>query len=191
MMGIKIMEYSNMIFSASNFETNNLHEILNVPRNKIAIIPHGVDVIDLYKEKRNNNMINLLYSGYLHEVKGVHYVIETLHELVYKKGAKVRLTIVGRGSYEGKLKKLANYLNVNECINWMGFIHLTKLHEEFKKADIFLLMSKSENYGIVVPESLALGTPVIVTKTTALTEFLNEPGCFGVDYPPIQKRLQS
>ena len=59
----------------------------------------------------------------------------------------------------------------------------------YKKSDIFLLLSQSENYGIVVPEALTMGTPVIVTKRTALNEFLNEPGCFGVDYPPDPKEV--
>jgi glycosyltransferase involved in cell wall biosynthesis len=46
-----------------------------------------------------------------------------------------------------------------------------------------------ESYGLVVAESLAHGTPCIVSKTSALTEFLNEPGCFGVDYPPDDEAL--
>ena len=52
------------------------------------------------------------------------------------------------------------------------------------KIDIFLLLSNSEAYGITVAEALALGIPCIITKITALNEFINEPGCFGVNYPP-------
>jgi glycogen synthase len=49
---------------------------------------------------------------------------------------------------------------------------------------IFLLLSRSENYGIAVSEALSMSVPCIVAKTTPLREFLNEPGCFGKDYPP-------
>ena len=52
-----------------------------------------------------------------------------------------------------------------------------------------MLLSKNENYGITVAEALALGTPVIVTKHSALREFLSEPGCFGVDYPPNPREV--
>ena len=64
-----------------------------------------------------------------------------------------------------------------------------ELYEKFRDADIFLLLSRSENYGIVVAEALALGTPCIVANTTALSEFTKEPGCSGIDYPPDPKEL--
>ncbi len=74
-------------------------------------------------------------------------------------------------------------------INWVGFIPSNDLVEYYKDADIFLFTSKSENYGIVVGEALAFGTPVIVTKISALMEFLDEPGCFGIEYPPEPIKL--
>lgn len=189
LIGRQIMKYPKKIIAASNFEANNINRILGVSLNRIVVIPHGVDIIDMEKNYRNDNKINLLYVGYLLELKGVQYIIEALKELIHMKGADVFLTIVGKGTYEDKLKELANELNVNKYIDWKGYIFSKELMEEFKKADIFLLMSRSENFGIVVTESLALGTPVIITKTTALTEFLNEPGCFGVDYPPDSSQV--
>ena len=58
-----------------------------------------------------------------------------------------------------------------------------------KRADLLLLLSNSEAYGIVVAEALALGTPCIVADATALHEFVAEPGCFGVDYPPDPEKV--
>ena len=84
---------------------------------------------------------------------------------------------------------IARRLNISEFVSWRGFISKNELIEEYKKADIFLLLSRSEAYGIVVAEALALGTPCIVTNTTALNEFTREPGCFGVDYPPDPKKV--
>jgi len=189
LIGNKIMKYPTKIIAASNFEATNINHVLGVPKNKIIVIPHGVDIIDLKKISRNCNKLNLLYAGYLLELKGVQYIIEALDELIHKNGTDVLLTIVGKGPYEDKLKKLAKELDVDDFIDWKEFMHKEELIDEYKKADIFLLTSKSENYGIVVPEALALGTPVIVTKIPALEEFLNEPGCFGVDYPPDPVKL--
>jgi glycosyltransferase involved in cell wall biosynthesis len=58
-----------------------------------------------------------------------------------------------------------------------------------KRADLLVLLSNSEAYGIVVAEALALGTPCIVADSTALHEFVAEPGCFGVDYPPDSQKV--
>ena len=69
------------------------------------------------------------------------------------------------------------------------FLGSADLVREVKHADLFLLLSNSEAYGIVVAEALALGTPCIVADATALHEFITEPGCFGVDYPPDAEKV--
>jgi glycosyltransferase involved in cell wall biosynthesis len=100
--------------------------------------------------------------------------------------------VVGEGPYEEELKKLAKELEVDESISWEGFVPPSdqeKLLEYYKESDMFMLLSESENYGIVVVEALTMGTPVIITKRTALTEFLDETGCFGVDYPPDPREV--
>lgn len=188
LIGKKISQAADMIIAASNFEANNLSKFMFSSQNKIIVIPHGVDVIDLSRVDRKRNRINLLYVGYLLEIKGVQYAINSLHELIYK-GFDAQLTIVGEGPYENNLKMLANKLNINNFINWVGFIPSSNLVSYYKDADILVFTSKSENYGIVVGEALAFGTPVIVTKIPALMEFLDEPGCFGIEYPPESDKL--
>ena len=189
LIGRKVIKHTTKIIAASDFEATNISSVLGAPTNKIVVIPHGVNIIDLKKNSCNNTKINLLSAGYLLELKGVQHIIKALKELIHKNGIDVLLTIVGKGPYENQLKKLAKELDVDSFIDWKGFLSYENLIDEFKRADVFLLTSKSENYGIVVPEALALGTPVIVTKRTALVEFLNEPGCFGVDYPPDPMKL--
>ena len=97
---------------------------------------------------------------------------------------EVVLTIIGDGPEKKRLQRLAEKLGTTDKIEWRSFLRRKEFINMIKKADVFLLLSESEAYGIIVAEALALGTPVIVTKRTALKEFLNEPGCFGVDYPP-------
>jgi hypothetical protein len=52
-----------------------------------------------------------------------------------------------------------------------------------------LLISRAENDRITVAEVLAEGTLCIVAKRTALVEFLDEPGCLGINYPPNPTKL--
>lgn len=185
--GRRFLKYVDLVFASSIFESDNINKILNVPVENIKVLRHGIDCIDLKKEVYDENVINLIYVGYLLELKGIQYIFKSLHELVYNKNVKANLTIIGEGPYEEILRKLAVKLDLMDFITWKGFIHLDKQDELFKyykKSDILLLLSQSENYGIVVAESLGMGTPAIVTKRTALKEFLDEEGCFGVEYPP-------
>ena len=190
-LGKKYANYADLIIGASKFESDNLINILKFPKEKIVTIPHGVDKIDLKKSDRNKKNINLLYVGYLLEIKGVQFIIKVLPELIHR-NVNVCLTIIGEGPFENELKKLAIKIGVNKFIKWRKFIspiENEKLQEYYKNSDLLLLLSKSENYGIVVQESLAVGTPVIVSNRTALKEFINEPGCFGVEYPPDPETL--
>jgi glycosyltransferase involved in cell wall biosynthesis len=185
--GRKIFNYCDYIITASEFESDSLITNFNLSKKNMKIIPHGVNFKSFKNTKKTDDKINLLYVGYLLKIKGVQYILEAVHELVYKKRVKLLLNIVGDGSYEQELKKLANELDIDEFINWAGFVDFSqpdKLINFYEKADIVLLLSESENYGIVVSEALAMGTPVVVTKITALNEFLTEPGCFGVEFPP-------
>lgn len=179
--GKKILNLVDHVISISNFEAKNIRKISGPA---ITIVPHGVDNINI-KNKIKDDLIKLLYVGYLLDYKGVQYIIESLNRLVYVENIqKIKLTIIGEGEFKETLIQLSKKLGVYEKINWYPFLPHKKILEEMENHDIFLLLSKTEGYGIVVAESLSRGTPTIVTKRTALEEFTTEEGCFGVECPP-------
>ena len=99
------------------------------------------------------------------------------------------LTIVGAGPERTNIIRLIRDRDLEAHVTLKPFLAPADLVGEMKRADLLLLLSNSEAYGIVVAEALALGTPCIVTNATALHEFIAEPGCFGVDYPPDPKKV--
>ncbi|MEN6329108.1 MAG: glycosyltransferase family 4 protein [Methanobacteriaceae archaeon] len=184
LLGRSIMKIPDLVITASQFEAHNLEEILEVPPQRMRIIPHGINHHNFNPKKGNDGTLNLLYVGYLLELKGVHHIIQALPYLA-RQDLDFSLRIVGEGPYPAELKKLARKLEVDQYIQWEDFIREEdRLLEYYRNSDVFLLLSQSENYGIVVTEALAMGTPSIVTNRTALKEFVPEPGCFGVDFPP-------
>jgi glycosyltransferase involved in cell wall biosynthesis len=189
------------IISVSQFESENIVKLLNVDPKKIKLIPHGVDVqlekrekrdlcndivcIDPAKDINNGNKVNIVYAGHLVNRKGIDHIIKSLQALVYNLGVKnILLTIVGDGPEKEKLLKLSKELKIEDHIKWEPFLSRENFIEKIKNSDIFMLLSRSEAYGITVAEALALGTPCIITEKTALKEFSNEPGIFVVNYPP-------
>lgn len=179
-----VFKKSWQVISFSEFERSAIINTLDMDPHKISIIPHGVDLIDLTQREKQDK-IRLLYLGYLIDRKGLDFVLKSLKNLVYDLGIEdVVLTVVGEGPEAEKFLNLSRDLKLEGYVAWKHFLPREDLMEEIKNTDIFLLLSRSEAYGITVAEALALGTPCIVTKRTALTEFLNEPGCFGVEFPP-------
>lgn len=189
--GCRTFKWAEKIIVNSEYTKDILLRDFNICSEKIEVIPHGVDNLETSKSKTKlvqDMSISLLYVGVLTGKKCVHHIIQALDELK-KRGRQAFLTIVGQGDQEHELKTLAKELNVENNISWCGYLLGEELHCKFREADVFLLLSRDESYGIVVAEALAAGTPCIVTKTTALTEFLTEPGCFGVNYPPDPKEV--
>ncbi len=190
LLGKRSFDVPDKIICSSRFERENIQRVFDVEGGKIDLIPHGVDCIETSREaKRNDQSISLIYYGWLIELKGVQYILEGLHELQNKFHKRATLTIIGEGRYKAALWKLANELGVESSISWYPFLFGEALYEKIRAADISLLLSRSENYGIAVGEVLAIGIPCIVAKRTALMEFLDEPGCFGIDYPPNATEL--
>jgi glycosyltransferase involved in cell wall biosynthesis len=178
------------VICASRFESENVKRDFRVTDDRIEVIPHGVTHIEApRKDLRNTHHISLLYYGWLLELKGVQYILKGLYELQHAFGKRATLNIIGDGTYKGALSKLARELHLQSSISWYPFLPEQELYREIRAADVFLLLSRSENYGIAVAEALALGVPSIVAKTTALVEFLDEPGCFGIGYPPDPTEL--
>jgi len=189
----RVFKKSKYIISDSNFEAKNI-EYIGVGKEKISVINPGVDTFEHIDKTRKieknskENKIKLLYTGYLISRKGVDFILNSLNILVNDIGFKeVVLTIVGDGPYKQDLLKLSENLKLEDYIVWKSFLPREDLINEIINSDIFMLLSRSEAYGITVTEALTLKTPCIITNRTALKEFKDEPGCFIVDYPPKPK----
>ena len=188
--GKGIFKKSSYIISVSDFEANRIFKDYKIAENKISVISHGVNKIDFNHKKIKNGKLNLIYSGYLVERKGVNHILESLDYLVNKKGMKnVALTIIGSGPDKDRLIKLSKSLKIDEYIEWKSFLTNEEYMNSIKESDFFMLLSNSEAYGITVAESLAIGTPCIVTNVAGLGDFKTEKGCFHVNYPPDPKKV--
>jgi glycosyltransferase involved in cell wall biosynthesis len=205
--GKRAIELCDYITSVSQFEADSTIDLLNVDPDKLRIIPNGVNVfdniespnieysnnivgVDESKDLNENKKINLIYTGYLITRKGVDFLLESLNALVHDLNIKnVKLTIVGEGPEKKNLLQLSRDLKLDKYIEWRPFLSRDTLLKEIKDSDIFMLLSRSEAYGITVAEALVLGTPCIITESAALKEFSDEPGCFIVDYPPKPREV--
>jgi glycosyltransferase involved in cell wall biosynthesis len=188
--GKSCFQVADKVICASEFERENVLRDFPVQPAKIHVIPHGVDAIEHTKKTRTaKSGISLLYVGWFIELKGIQFILKALRQLNTELDANATLTLVGKGDYQERLMELARKLNVADAVFWCPPLFADALHRKLERADILLLLSRSENFGIVVAEALAAGVPCIVAHKAALKEFSGEPGCFSVEYPPRIKEL--
>jgi glycosyltransferase involved in cell wall biosynthesis len=175
---------------ASDYESSLLKQSFSVPEEKIWTIPIGVERIQVQrKSKEEGRPVSLLYVGRVEQYKGIQFILRAMAHLRTAYDVNSSLTIVGAGPYASELRENIKRFDLQSSVRWLSNLRSAELDKEYINADMLLLLSEMESYGLVVAEALAHGTPCIVSRTSALAEFINEAGCFGVDYPPDDAAL--
>jgi glycosyltransferase involved in cell wall biosynthesis len=131
---------------------------------------------DKYWPQRESNKPTILYLSRLHPKKGVDRLIGAASEIIKK--VDVRFIIAGSGEpeYEKQLHSLVHELNLQPKIDFVGFVDGDRKTALLRTADLFVLPTSQENFGIVFPEAMACGVPVITTKGVDIWPELEESG---------------
>jgi glycosyltransferase involved in cell wall biosynthesis len=132
-------------------------------RHPVAIIPNGVDVPDL-PPKSFRSLRTLLFLGRIHPIKGLDALLPAWQR-VQDEFPAWRLRIVGPddGGYLAQMQRLAGELRL-ERVEFSGALHGSQKWLAYREAELFVLPTYSENFGMSIAESLAAGTPAIVSK---------------------------
>ena len=135
--------------------------------NPVAVIPNGLVIDDsLEIRKTSNSVRRFAFVGRLNRIKNVDLLLSARSKL----GDKTRnceLLIIGDGdtAYKKELEEFATANKLNN-VRFLGFIMGKDLQKLVHSIDFQILPSKSENFGMVVPEALIQGVPVIASKGT-------------------------
>jgi len=104
----------------------------------------------------------ILYVGGLIERKGVQYLIEAFAKLVSEYN-DLNLWIVGDGPLRSFLADLVRRLKIEKNVTFFGWIPHNKIAPYFLSADVFVLPSWNEPWGLVINEAMSVGKPIITT----------------------------
>lgn len=145
--------------------------------NKIQIIANGIDVESIMLKKDWKRKKQILFLSRIHVKKGIDFLLEAAAQLKNElAGYTIHIAGEGDASYIRQLKEKAKQLGIESMVDFCGGVYGEKKWQLFRDADVFVLPTYSENFGIAVAEALASGTPVITTNGTPWEE-LNTLHC--------------
>lgn len=149
-----------------------------------VVIPNGVGISSApaLREWRPDGKLRLLYLGRLHPIKGIENLLHAMQNLE----RDISLSIYGDGDpdYKKSLESLTTRLALQDRVRFNGRIHGELKTACFNEADVCVVPSFTENFGMVIAEALAHGVPVIASKGAPWSR-IEEQGCgYWVDNSP-------
>lgn len=134
---------------------------------QFQVMPLGIDTETFSPRQRNNQNIELLFVGRISRLKQIELCLEAVSYLLKNQGKNVKLRVVGPvsdDSYFTELKAMATKLKITDNIDFVGMVAHEHLVSYFQKADLLLLPSAHESFGMVMIEAMACGAPVAALK---------------------------
>lgn len=146
------------------------------PRTVVTVTPNGVEIPAKIQRAPSNGTLRLLYYGRLDPIKGIENLLGACSLLNGR--LKWSLTIAGTGEpdYAGLLVHEIRRLKLSEQVQMIGEVKSDSQAKIFGKADILILPSYQESFGMVAAEAMANAVPVIVSDRTPWSR-VEEIGC--------------
>jgi len=176
---------NDRIATVSEFSRQDIASKLDVPLEKITVIPNGLREVnpeDKSLEAALNKRFRLsdrfiLNVGGIHERKNIPRLIKAFAKLVKEHGYTGKLVITGSvtgGSYKEKMKNVCKRViretGMTGYIEFTGFISEAELDSLFRIAHFLIYPSLYEGFGIPILEAMKVGIPVITSNTTGCAE---------------------
>ncbi len=175
----KYVKHADAVVVSSRFEIDEAKRF-GVPKNKIHMIPAGINLGDYNPKRKASKTIDLLTVGRLSRSRNVELMIKAMDHL---DNERFHLTIVGpeakrsESSKEGYLKELKS-LARGRNITFLGQRKGSELNKCYDNADIFLYASLYENFGQTILQAAASGLPLISTRVGIALDLV-KPGRTG------------
>jgi D-inositol-3-phosphate glycosyltransferase len=184
----EIAQQADLLIASTADEADELVGEYRADAERVFVVAPGVDLalfqsIDRAEARRKIGYSSerlLLYVGRLERLKGVEVAIRALALLRDRRHDNVRLLVLGEDSREGdesekeRLKAIASSLGVREWVDFLGSVAQHELPYFYSAADVCVMPSYSESFGLVALEAQACGLPVVGSAVAGLRSMVRD-----------------
>jgi glycosyltransferase involved in cell wall biosynthesis len=195
--GYRLLKGASKVIALSNVEVEQ-YKAMGVPEENIAIIPNGIDLSEYaelppkgaFKKKFNipGDRKIILYLGRIHKTKGIDFLVKAYAYLKNEIDFKDALLVIAgpNDGYLNEIKSLVHNLGISNTVMFTGLLSEDDKVKAYVDSDVVVNVEPLNVYGLVPLEAAACSTPVIVSKTNAISEgVLKGKFGFSVKYGDI------
>jgi glycogen synthase len=175
-----IANRSERVIACSHYMREQIADIFGVEEENVSVIPNGIDPEDLpVPDEREAQRLRgefaapdeklVLLIGRLVYEKGFQLALEAMPQVI-ERVPKTRFLVAGSGTHEAQLHHQAEELGLMDHGTFLGWIGDDVLHSLYRIADLTVVPSIYEPFGLVALEAMASGCPCIVADTGGLRE---------------------
>lgn len=181
------LNYADRVIAVSRYTANIIKEHYFVPEEKVRVVYNAY-----YAETQSPQKIKkfkepvVLFLGRLTPQKGPTIFLE-LAKKVLKRTKKVRFLVAGAGEMERELMLWASSFGYGAHIMFTGFLKRAEVERALSLADIVIMPSPSEPFGIVALEAMHFGCALILSKQSGASEIVKS--AYVVDYWDVDKMV--
>jgi glycogen(starch) synthase len=169
------------VITCSHYMRGHVADVYEIDERRVTVIPNGIDRADLHpvadldalraRFAEPEDRLVLLVGRLVYE-KGFQIALDALPEVIHRSAPThpVRFLIAGSGTHQAELEKQARRLGLMRHGTFMGWIGDDVLHSLYRIADLCVVPSIYEPFGLVALEAMASGCPCIVADTGGLRE---------------------
>jgi len=183
---------ADRVVTCSRYMRSHVANVFGIPPSRITVIQNGIDPSDLEPVVPDLDALRARYAapderlvllvGRLVYEKGFHLALDALAPVIRALG-NVRFVVAGTGTAEAELKRQARRLGLARHGAFLGWVGDDMLHSLYRVADLCIVPSIYEPFGLVALEAMALGCLCVVADTGGLREVVPGDGTVGLRFP--------
>jgi glycosyltransferase involved in cell wall biosynthesis len=182
---------SHKVIAVSDHTARHLLEVEKAPGEKVSVVMNGIDFdrvkvsggdarANIRKEFGCEDKRLLIIVARLHPEKGHHYLFQALPEIRRRSSKPVRLLVAGAGTFDAAYREEVTKADCGDMVSFLGFRKDSA--DLIAAADLLILPSLAEAFGLVLTEALYLGTPIVASGVGGIPEIVSD-GVDGVLVP--------
>lgn len=180
------LRLSDLVLCPSDYSRVNVSQAYGVALSKTRAFHGGVhDSFLAHTATRQwKGRFTLLFCGRLNgrtPVKRLDVLLKALPYVIHTHQAE--LNVIGTGPRLDEYVTLARSLGIEDEVHFLGHVDHSRMPAHYAAADLFVLPSSMESFGLVVAEAMACGLPVVSTRVGGIPEVVEE-GVTGLLVPP-------
>ncbi|MEK7172813.1 MAG: glycosyltransferase family 4 protein, partial [Patescibacteria group bacterium] len=183
---------ADKIMAVSNFTKQKVVKHYGINPEKIAVVHNGLDLQQTAQKFYNSLNLGgfkkkfkiVLFLGRLTLQKGPDYFLLAAKK-VLQKNPNVYFVMAGAGDLEAQLINSAIDLGIADKVIFTGFLRDENLTKIYQLADLYVMPSVSEPFGLTALEALGHGAPAIISKQSGVSEVIKN--CLKVDFWDIDQ----